>query len=67
MTTETKNGLEFLKTAPAEEIAEVLASGHPPVGAVHCDLVSCRDCWLHWLTKGGAIPCACTRKEAPHE
>lgn len=59
-----QSGLEFLKTATAEQIAEVLATGHPPVGLVHCDLVSCRDCWLHWLQHGGAIPCVCRKKEA---
>lgn len=65
-----QTGLEFLKTATAEEIAEVLATGHPPVGIVHCDNVYCRDCWLEWLLTGKAKSCNCDRrtgKEAPHE
>ena len=60
--------LEFMRTASAEEIAEVLGKGHPPVGEVHCDCTSCERCWLEWLQTGEPAKCHCgTIKEVPHE
>ena len=52
----TKKGLTILRsraTTP-EEIAATIANGHPPFeeGEVQCDLVSCEECWLAWLTTG---------------
>ena len=51
-----KKGLSILRsraTTP-EEIAAILGNGHPPFeeGEVPCDLVSCEECWLAWLTTG---------------
>jgi hypothetical protein len=51
-----KKGLSILQspsTTP-EEIATIIANGHPPFeeGEVHCDLVTCEECWLAWLTTG---------------
>ena len=34
-----QTGLDFMRTATAEEIAKVLATGHPPTGEVHCCLL----------------------------
>ena len=50
-------GLEFLKAPDrtAGEIADVLSKGHPPFedgAAVECCRVTCRECWLSWLTTG---------------
>lgn len=69
MENKTQTGLEFLRTASAEEIAKVLGTGHPPVNAVHCDCTSCERCWLEWLTTGVAASCRCgfIGKEAAHE
>lgn len=69
MENKAQTGLEFLRTASAEEIAKVLSAGHPPVGTVHCDCTSCERCWLAWLTIGSAAPCGCGAfgKEAAHE
>lgn len=39
-----QTGLDFMRTATAEEIAKVLATGHPPTGEVHCDCTSCERC-----------------------
>lgn len=36
-----QTGLEFMRTASAEEIAKVISEGHPPVGSVHCDCTPC--------------------------
>lgn len=52
-----KTGLEFLKNpgTTAGEIAEVLGKGCPPFqpGAkTDCSHVTCRECWLAWLTTG---------------
>lgn len=52
-----KTGLEFLKAldTTAGEIAEVLGKGHPPFEPgtkVDCSHVTCRECWLAWLTTG---------------
>lgn len=53
-----KKGLTILRsraTTP-EGIAAILGKGHPPFeeGEVQCDLVSCEECWLAWLTTGKA-------------
>jgi len=51
-----KTGIEILKDpyTTAGEIADILANGHPPfcTGEVQCCKVSCRECWLAWLTTG---------------
>ena len=52
-----KTGLEIIKAldTTAGEIAEIISKGHPPFeegGAVACDLVTCKQCWLEWLTTG---------------
>lgn len=51
-----RKGLTILRsrsTTP-EEIAAILGNGHPPFeeGGVRCDLVTCEECWLAWLTTG---------------
>lgn len=51
-----KKGLTTLRsrsTTP-EKIAAILGHGHPPFeeGSVQCDLVTCEECWLAWLTTG---------------
>ena len=36
-------------------LAEIISKGHPPFeegGSVACDLVTCEQCWLAWLTTG---------------
>lgn len=45
-------GLELLKApeATAGEIADIISAPCPPVIPAHCDGVSCRACWLAWLT-----------------
>lgn len=48
-------GLEFLRASgtTVEEIADVVSAPCPPYGsAIECDHVSCRECWLAWLTTG---------------
>lgn len=52
-----KPGLEILKNpgTTAGEIADVLAKGHPPFEpgtGIDCSRVTCRECWLAWLTTG---------------
>lgn len=52
-----KTGLEIIKTldTTAGEIAEIISKVHPPFeegGSVACDLVTCEQCWLAWLTTG---------------
>ena len=52
-----KTGMEFLKNpgTTAGEIADILGEGHPPFGPgtkVDCSHVTCRECWLAWLTTG---------------
>ena len=49
-------GLELLK-APATtavEIADIISAPCPPVVPTECDRLSCRECWLAWLTTGEA-------------
>ena len=45
-------GLELLKApeATAGEIADIISAPCPPTIPAHCDGVSCRACWLAWLT-----------------
>ena len=45
-------GLELLKApeATAGEIADIISAPCPPTIPAHCDGVSCRKCWLTWLT-----------------
>lgn len=51
----TQTGTDYLKTHTPEEIAELIAKGHPPFQEdVNCDKTSCRDCWLAWLNTGKA-------------
>lgn len=47
-------GLEIIKapTATAEEIAGIISEHCPPVVPGDCDRLSCRECWLSWLTTG---------------
>ncbi len=47
-------GLEFLKapTTTAGEIADIISEHCPPVVPANCDRLSCRECWLAWLTTG---------------
>ena len=52
-----KTGLEIIKAldTTAGEIANIISKGHPPFegcGSVACDLVTCEQCWLAWLTTG---------------
>lgn len=45
-------GLELLKApeTTASEIADSISAPCPPTIPAHCDGVSCRECWLTWLT-----------------
>lgn len=45
-------GLELLKApeTTASEIADIISAPCPPTIPAHCDGVSCRECWLTWLT-----------------
>lgn len=47
-------GLELLRTASttADEIADIISEHCPPVTPGSCDQLSCRACWLAWLTAG---------------
>ena len=49
-------GLELLKApgTTAEEIADIISAPCPPVVPTECDRLSCRECWLVWLTTGAA-------------
>ncbi len=49
-------GLEFLKApdTTAGEIADIISQPCPPIVPENCDAISCRDCWLAWLTTGSA-------------
>lgn len=48
-------GLKLLKTpsTTAGEIADIVSKPCPPEVPVSCDDISCRDCWLAWLTGSG--------------
>lgn len=47
-------GLELLKApgTTAGEIADIISEHCPPVVPANCDRLSCRECWLAWLTTG---------------
>lgn len=47
-------GLELLKApgTTAGEIADIISGHCPPVVPAECDRLSCRECWLSWLTTG---------------
>lgn len=47
-------GLELLKApgTTAGEIADIISEHCPPVVPTNCDRLSCRECWLAWLTTG---------------
>lgn len=47
-------GLEIIKApgATAGEIADIIAEHCPPTIPQNCDRLSCRECWLAWLTTG---------------
>ena len=47
-------GLEIIKApgTTAEQIADIIAEHCPPVAPEKCDHISCRECWLAWLTTG---------------
>lgn len=49
-------GLELLKktSTTAGEIADIVSQPCPPMTPVECDKISCRECWLAWLTTGEA-------------
>lgn len=45
MADKVQKGTAFLKTHTAEQIAELMASGHPPFREeVNCDETDCKDC-----------------------
>lgn len=47
-------GLEIIKTpgTTAGEIADIISKPCPPIIPAECDKLSCRECWLAWLTTG---------------
>lgn len=47
-------GLEIIRApgTTAEQIADIVSEHCPPVTPEHCDKLSCRECWLAWLTTG---------------
>lgn len=47
-------GLEFIKApgTTAGEIADIISQPCPPIVPAECDRLSCRECWLAWLTTG---------------
>ena len=47
-------GLEIIRApgATAEQIADIIAEHCSPVAPERCDKLSCRECWLAWLTTG---------------
>lgn len=47
-------GLELLRNTEttAGEIADIISEHCPPVTPGNCDRLSCRACWLAWLTTG---------------
>lgn len=54
-------GLEFIKApgTTAGEIADIISQPCPPIVPAECDRLSCRECWLAWLTTGEPVsePC----------
>lgn len=49
-------GLEIIRApgTTAGEIADIISRPCPPVIPGECDRLSCRECWLAWLTTGEA-------------
>lgn len=47
-------GLEIIRDpgTTAEQITDIIAEHCPPITPEHCDKLSCRNCWLAWLTTG---------------
>ncbi len=47
-------GLEIIRApgTTAEQIADIISEHCPPVAPEKCDHISCRECWLAWLTTG---------------
>lgn len=47
-------GLELIKApeTTAGEIADLISAQCPPIVPSDCDRLSCRECWLAWLTTG---------------
>lgn len=47
-------GIEFIKEpgTTAGEIADIISQPCPPIVPAECDRLSCRECWLAWLTTG---------------
>lgn len=47
-------GLEIIKApgTTAGEIADIISKPCPPIIPAECDKLSCRECWLAWLTTG---------------
>lgn len=47
-------GIEFFKkpSTVAGEIANIVSQPCPPVTSNECEHISCRECWLAWLTTG---------------
>lgn len=53
----TKVLAEMLKTpdASVEQLADIFWKGHPPFPSgvkADCSHITCRECWLAWLTTG---------------
>lgn len=48
-------GLELLKDpgTTAEEVVDIVSKSCPPELPVSCDDISCRNCWMAWLTGAG--------------
>lgn len=48
-------GLEIIRApgTTVEQIVDILAEHCPPITPENCDHISCRECWLAWLTTGG--------------
>lgn len=49
------NGLEIIKApeTTVDQIADIISKPCPPEVPVSCDDISCKDCWLVWLTGAG--------------
>lgn len=47
-------GMEIIRApgTTAEQIVDIIAEHCPPITPEHCDKLSCRECWLAWLTTG---------------
>lgn len=47
-------GLEIIRApgTTAEQIADIITEHCPPITPEHCDKLSCRECWLAWLSTG---------------